>query len=178
MTTHELVDANDETVEVAAPPSSGSTPDAALVNDVPPVELAALEESPLAKRVRVAASGLPILGNPAATEIRYVLHYSRKRNIVEFEARGWCCWTDVVSAHVKTVALITNDLDPAAYSAIYVLRIGLPEGATDLCESDYFSDHTMGNIGFCCEYALGKEVHHGDFGRIDIALNNAGTHFE
>jgi len=123
------------------------------------------------------ARQLPILGNAQATEVRYLFHFSSERGITDFEARPInYCWADVLSADVGIVHIITNAPRPEAYSALYVLRIGLPDEGSDgfapeLTDSPLIGEWVQGKPGVCMEYALAAPFSVGSFAKIDIYLD-------
>ncbi|WP_199884940.1 hypothetical protein [Pseudomonas bohemica] len=131
----------------------------------------------LLNHVMAIATQLPILGNPQATEIRYLMHFSTDRNIKEFEARPLnYCWADVLSADVNIVREITNAMPPTAYEAVYVLRVGLPastDGGFDrlLIDSPVIGEWVCGKPGTCREYGLAVFVRAGEFAKIDLHLD-------
>lgn len=131
----------------------------------------------LLNHVMAFATKLPILGNPQATEIRYLMHFSTDSNIKEFEARSLnYCWADVFSADVNLVREITSAMPPTDYEAVYALRVGLPALTDDgfdplLIDSSVTGDWVPGKPGTCREYGLAVFVPAGDFAKVDIHLD-------
>lgn len=143
--------------------------------DQNPLLLGTSISTPLFNHLMQEARKLPILGYAQAQEIRYLFHFSDDNAIQQFTAKPLeYCWADVISAQVEMVRTITSSLRPKAYTAIYILRIGLAPGK-ELFESDMVGDWVRGKA--CREYGISQSVPAGDFARVAIHLDPTGTHY-
>lgn len=140
-----------------------------IINDAPNRALLA--------RIAAAAQNTPVLINPNSRSIRYVLHFSKDENIPELH-NGWTqSWANKAAADIQSIEAITNSIDPSAYTTLYVLRIGIAPHENFLSDSPQFSESFQNFRGDCIEYVLGLPVAAGNFGKIAIQLNAAGTHY-
>ncbi|MGN7495903.1 hypothetical protein [Pseudomonas lactis] len=129
----------------------------------------------LLTRLKSIAATLPILHSPNSTKIRYVLHFSTDANVQSFHRSLSQAWADVICASLEGILTITNAPNAAAYTALYILRIGLADDEAYLEECKFFSDVVRNYPAVCHEYSLGNNVKQGDFGKLTITLN--GTDF-
>lgn len=133
--------------------------------------------TPLYDHLMSVARQLPILGNPQASQIQYLFHFSNDSNIQAFSARPMeYCWADVISANIAIIDAITNAPRASQYTTIYVLRVGLGNNQ-DLSQSPVVGYSVQGKPGRCMEYGLAIPVNAGDFGRVPIFLDPTGAFF-
>ena len=129
----------------------------------------------LLARMKSVAATLPILHSPNSKKIRYVLHFSTNANVQSFHRNLSQAWADVICASLVGIQTITNAPNAAAYTALYVLRIGLADDEDCLEKCKFFSGVVRNYPAVCYEYSLGNNIQPGEFGKLTLILN--GTDF-
>lgn len=148
-----------------------------ILPDYNPVTYGNANSLPLFTRLMAVARQLPILGNPNGVDIRYLFHFSQNNGISAFNALPMAyCWADAISANIPMVQAITNAAQPATYTSIYILRIGM-NANVPLSQSPVVGAHIESKVGTCIEYGLAVPVKSGDFGRVGIKLDPTGVFF-
>ena len=105
--------------------------------------------------IKNSLASLPIIGDPAPTDILALVHYSKNDQIQSFRCSSTHCWTDNVSEMVDMVGEITG-LKGIVFRAMYIIRVGIGPTYTPL---NY-------NCSFTSEWALDREVKAGQFAKV------------
>lgn len=106
-----------------------------------------------------------------------MLHFSKDKNISQLHNDWTQAWANKAAADIQSIEAITNSTDPSAYTTLYVLQVGIAPHENFLSDSPQLSDSFENFRGDCTEYVLGLPVEAGNFGKIAIQLNPAGTHY-
>ncbi|WP_290594577.1 hypothetical protein, partial [Arenimonas sp. SCN 70-307] len=90
-------------------------------------------------------------------------------NIARFyPTHDHCVWSDTLAVDIKGINAITADLNPRAYRAVYLIRVGVPNWPE---ESDLIPEVKRKPGAWEC--GLGFAVEAGSFGRILVTYCHA-----